>query len=125
MKLPNRQSESGQFADLKRWMNQAIEYMQSITLVQSATTRVTRTRTGTFVETRKSKTDTSEARLPWRGDWSAEASYTAGDVVFVRVGDASGTYLCTTSHAAGAAGSAPSLGNYWAIFPWGNTIGEW
>lgn len=116
--------------DIRRTINKLIDEVASLRIASAPGMKVKRTAAGTVLSVGRVQTVNQTSGMNFRGEWSAGSSYSVGDVVVVRGGLSSGTYICVVTAPAGTAAPAdppvdPALGVYWISLARGNTSASW
>lgn len=102
---PRPLPETGRHAALNHWLNELLAYVTSLAPRQSVGVLTSHTSIGVLREAQGGGEGT--AKIQWRGDWNADTSYAANDIVIDRDPGAvanvrrAGTFIAVKSVAAG------------------------
>lgn len=103
------------------WCNEVVDYLRSLTPMQSNSSRVQHTPFGT-IHTADNKTWGKTGSFAIRGEYSPTTNYVLNDVTVISYGLNQGTFVCI---AATSYGVAPYTGGgNWMQLP-GGLLGQW
>lgn len=108
---------------LGEWLNQLRDYAAGLNPMPSLNIQVKHTAAGTsYIATQQTATAVSSGMV-FRGEWDATLTYQPQDVVVVRNGASSGSYVCVRATVAGEAPQYPLTGEAWINLSPGNILG--